>query len=60
MLTAQSPMESWLHWVAAEERVRCAWFAFMMDTENASLYRYAEPMSLVTLLNDATRHWQMV
>ena len=36
---AESPLDSWLQWVTEEERVRCAWFAFMMDTENASLYR---------------------
>lgn len=34
------PMENWLDWVAEEERVRLGWFAFMMDTENSSLFRH--------------------
>ncbi|KAK6909640.1 hypothetical protein I203_103661 [Kwoniella mangroviensis CBS 8507] len=33
------PMACWLEWVAEEERKRLGWFSFMMDTENAALYR---------------------
>ena len=35
-------MENWLDWVAEEERVRLGWFAFMMDTENSSLFRQVQ------------------
>jgi hypothetical protein len=32
-------MAYWLTWVEEEERKRLGWFAFMMDTENAALFR---------------------
>ncbi|WVW85934.1 hypothetical protein I302_107972 [Kwoniella bestiolae CBS 10118] len=33
------PMACWLEWIAEEERKRLGWFSFLMDTENAALYR---------------------
>lgn len=33
------PLRRWLDWVAVEERTRLGWYAFMMDTENAALFR---------------------
>ena len=38
--TSNDPIEVWLQWVAEEERSRVGWFAFMMDVENAALYRW--------------------
>ncbi|WWC64355.1 uncharacterized protein I303_106965 [Kwoniella dejecticola CBS 10117] len=37
--TLDDPMACWLEWVDEEERKRLGWFSFMMDTENAALYR---------------------
>ncbi|WVQ85772.1 hypothetical protein IAT38_007939 [Cryptococcus sp. DSM 104549] len=34
------PMAAWLDWVQEEERKRLGWFAFMVDTGNAALYRH--------------------
>ena len=39
-------MDIWLQWVAEEERSRVGWFAFMMDVENAALYRWV-PLSYI-------------
>lgn len=36
---AQTPLDHWLEWVEYEERKRCGWLAFMMDTESAALFR---------------------
>lgn len=35
-----NPLDHWLEWVAFEERKRVGWFAFMMDTANAALFRH--------------------
>ncbi len=37
---ASNPLDHWLAWVAHEERKRVGWLAFMMDTENAALFRH--------------------
>ncbi|BEJ09842.1 hypothetical protein CcaverHIS641_0607570 [Cutaneotrichosporon cavernicola] len=37
---ASNPLDHWLAWVAQEERKRVGWLAFMMDTENAALFRH--------------------
>jgi hypothetical protein len=34
------PLRRWLEWVDMEERTRVGWFAFMMDIENAALFRH--------------------
>jgi hypothetical protein len=35
-----NPLDHWLEWVAFEERKRVGWFAFLMDTSNAALFRH--------------------
>ncbi|GMK53815.1 hypothetical protein CspeluHIS016_0104010 [Cutaneotrichosporon spelunceum] len=35
-----NPLDHWLEWVAFEERKRVGWFAFLMDTSNAILFRH--------------------
>lgn len=35
-----NPLDHWLEWVAFEERKRVGWFAFMMDTANAAMFRH--------------------
>ncbi|BEI82886.1 hypothetical protein CcaverHIS002_0307540 [Cutaneotrichosporon cavernicola] len=35
-----NPLDHWLEWVAFEERKRVGWFAFLMDTSNATLFRH--------------------
>ncbi|WRT70414.1 uncharacterized protein IL334_007412 [Kwoniella shivajii] len=37
--TLDDPVACWLEWVDEEERKRLGWFSFLMDTENAALYR---------------------
>ncbi|CAK9782713.1 unnamed protein product [Cutaneotrichosporon oleaginosum] len=37
---ATNPLDHWLAWVEHEERKRVGWLAFMMDTENAALFRH--------------------
>lgn len=37
---SDDPVTCWLDWVCEEERKRLGWFAFMMDLENAALYRH--------------------
>jgi len=37
---SDDPVTCWLDWVGEEERKRLGWFAFMMDLENAALYRH--------------------
>ncbi|KLT44556.1 hypothetical protein CC85DRAFT_8788 [Cutaneotrichosporon oleaginosum] len=37
---AHNPLDHWLEWVAFEERKRVGWFAFMLDTSNATLFRH--------------------
>lgn len=35
-----NPLDHWLEWVAFEERKRVGWFAFLMDTSNAAIFRH--------------------
>ncbi|KAL7422065.1 hypothetical protein Q5752_003840 [Cryptotrichosporon argae] len=35
-----NPLARWLEWVREEERKRVGWFAFVMDTENAAMFRH--------------------
>ena len=35
----QDPMGAWLQWVVEEERIRVGWHAFVLDSQNAVMYR---------------------
>jgi len=48
--TSDDPLTCWLDWVGEEERKRLGWFAFMMDLENAALYRHFLMVSLSLFL----------
>ncbi len=49
----RDPLGRWLDWVTDEERKRLGWFAFMMDTENAALFRHYLLVRILTLYSFA-------